>query len=141
MNRAVIDTNVFIRALIKPLCTVAPIVIRIQDGKFSLIYTTWLLNELKEKLNEQRIRGKYNLSDQEIENLFKLINQHGEEVTPTRDINICRDVDDNKVIEAAVAGNANYVVTGDDDLLSLKQFENIRFVQPKEFLEIIDAKA
>jgi predicted nucleic acid-binding protein len=50
-------------------------------------------------------------------------------------------VDDNKVIEAAVAGNANYVVTGDDDLLSLKQFGNIRFVQPKEFLEIIDAKA
>ncbi len=141
MNRAVIDTNIFIRALIKPLGTVAPIVIRIKQGKFYLIYTTWLLSELREKLNERRIKGKYNLSDQEIENLFKLINQYGEEVMPTRLIDICRDADDNHVIEAAIAGEADFVVTGDNDLLSLKQFENIRFIQPKEFLEILDANA
>lgn len=141
MSRAVIDTNIFIRTIIKPLGSVAPIIVRIREGKFELIYSQWLLDELKEKLEARRIKDRYKLSDKQIQELIETITGFGKEVEPTRTVTVCRDVDDNHVIEAALEGNADYVVTGDNDLLSLKQFENIRFIQPKEFLEILDANA
>ncbi len=55
-------------------------------------------------------------------------------VKPTRQIKICRDPKDDMFIEAALAGDASCVVTGDDDLLTLKKFETVRFVIPRTFL-------
>lgn len=52
-------------------------------------------------------------------------------------INISRDTDDNKFIEAAILGKCSFIVTGDKDLLVLKSYENIRIVKPAEFLELV----
>ena len=49
--------------------------------------------------------------------LFNLIIEFGKRVDPERHVEICRDPDDNHVIDVALAGEAEYVVTGDDDLL------------------------
>lgn len=48
-----------------------------------------------------------------------------------------RDQDDNRVLETAVVGNCNYLVTGDKDLLSLKQYEYVHIVTPTDFLDIV----
>ena len=141
MKRSVVDTNILIRALIRPSGTVGPIIVRLEDEKFTLIYSEELLTELDETLRLPRIMKKHALTDQTITAYIVLLRKHGKGVKPSCTVTICRDASDNKVIEAALEGNADYVVTGDNDLLSLNQFENIRFVQPKEFLEIIDAKA
>ena len=53
---------------------------------------------------------------------------------PGRKVRICRDPNDDMLIEAALTGGANYVVTGDKDLLVLKAFETVRFVTPSAFL-------
>ena len=55
-------------------------------------------------------------------------------VTPSRSVKVCRDPDDDMVIEAALAGMAEYIVTGDKDLLTLKEFESVRFITPRVFL-------
>jgi predicted nucleic acid-binding protein len=55
-------------------------------------------------------------------------------VIPTRTITICRDPKDNKFIEAALEGNADWIVTGDAELLDLESFENISMLRPAEFL-------
>jgi len=47
---------------------------------------------------------------------------------PEVTVSVCRDPEDNMVIEAALAGNATVVVTGDEDLLILRQYEGIEFV-------------
>jgi len=138
MTRAVIDTNIFLRAVIKPQGTVAPILVRLEEGKFVLIYSQQLLDELVEKLELPRIRLKYNLGAEDIERLLTLIIRLGERVEPDRKVNISRDPDDDMFIEVALAGKANYIVTGDDDLLVLEQFEEIKFIRPGEFLAILD---
>jgi putative PIN family toxin of toxin-antitoxin system len=56
----------------------------------------------------------------------------------SRTINISRDPDDNKVIETAVIGNCNYIISGDNDLLIIGSYKNIRIVNPTDFLNIID---
>jgi predicted nucleic acid-binding protein len=87
-----------------------------------------------EKLALPRIRVKYGLDNQAIETTLALLALRGELVQPTRAARVCRDPDDNALIEAALAGGAEYVVTGDEDLLVLKKFETVRIVTPRVFL-------
>jgi predicted nucleic acid-binding protein len=50
---------------------------------------------------------------------------------------ICSDRDDDKFLEAAVAAKADYVVTGDVTLLSIKSFLRIEIVKPAQFLKLL----
>jgi putative PIN family toxin of toxin-antitoxin system len=52
-------------------------------------------------------------------------------------IHACRDPDDDRILAAAVDGDCSHLVTGDADLLALKQFNDISIVTPREFGEII----
>jgi putative PIN family toxin of toxin-antitoxin system len=49
-------------------------------------------------------------------------------------INVCRDPKDNKFLELAINGKADYIITGDQDLLVLNPFQTIRILTPQEFL-------
>jgi putative PIN family toxin of toxin-antitoxin system len=132
--RAVVDTNILIRALIKPQGTVGPILSRLRNGDYALVYSAPILDELIEKLALPRIRHKYRVEEAQIEALLALIALRGAFVTPARKVRVCRDAEDDMFIEAALAGAAKYVVTGDKDLLTLRTFETVRFVTPRTFL-------
>ncbi|MBI4772367.1 MAG: putative toxin-antitoxin system toxin component, PIN family [Chloroflexi bacterium] len=136
--RAVIDTNILIRALIRPEGTVGPVIPRLIRSDYTLVYSVPLRDELTAKLALPRIRGKYHVTDSQVEALLDTIALRGDLVTPTRTVPVCRDPKDNMFIEAALAGTAEYVVTGDKDLLVLIQFETVKFVTPREFLEALD---
>ena len=139
MIRAVVDTNILIRSLIKPQGTVGPIISRLRDGDYTLVYSAPLVDELVAKLSLPRIQVKYHIRLEEIEALVALIVLQGEKVIPTRKVKVCRDPKDDMFIEAALAGEAQVVVTGDDDLLTLKEFETVRFVTPRAFLAALPA--
>jgi len=137
--RAVIDTSILIRAIIKPLGSVGPIITRLRDGEYLAVYSFPLLEELVAKLSLPRIRYKYHLTDNDITTIVALLFVRGLLVTPERRIDVCRDPKDNMVLEAAVAGKAQYIVTGDKDLLVLNPFEGIQIVGPAEFLRALEA--
>ena len=139
MIRAVVDTNILIRSLIKPQGTVGPIISRLRDGDYTLVYSAPLVDELVAKLSLPRIQVKYHMRLEEIEALVALIVLQGEKVIPTWKVKVCRDPKDDMFIEAALAGEAQVVVTGDDDLLTLKEFETVRFVTPRAFLADLPA--
>jgi len=67
-----------------------------------------------------------------------LILEKSELAVPKRKVNVVKqDPDDNKFIEAALEGEADYIVTQDRHLLKLKEFEGIKIVTPEEFLRIL----
>ncbi len=134
MIRAVVDTNILIRALIKPAGTVGPVLQRLASGDYLMVYSESLLTELLAKLALPRIRTKYHLTDPIIETTLAVIALRGELVKPTRRIKLCRDPNDDMLLEVAVAGSAQYIVTGDEDLLVLRKFEAIRIVTSRVFL-------
>ncbi len=136
---AAVDTNIFIRALIKPQGSVGPVLTRLRDGDYILLYAELLLDELLAKFALPRIRAKYHLSDEDVETVLALILLRGEPITPNRRITACRDPKDNIVLEVAVAGQADFIVTGDNDLLVLHPFEGIPIVGPSEFLEALES--
>ena len=51
-------------------------------------------------------------------------------------VNASRDSDDNKIIETAVIGGADYIISGDEDLLSIVQYKDIKIINPSEFLKL-----
>lgn len=51
---------------------------------------------------------------------------------------VCRDKDDDKVLETAIAGHADIILTGDQDLLVLKKYQGIRILSPRQFVEEMD---
>jgi putative PIN family toxin of toxin-antitoxin system len=51
-------------------------------------------------------------------------------------VSACRDEDDNRVIETALIGNAEYIISGDKDLLDLLKYKKITITNPSDFLEI-----
>jgi putative PIN family toxin of toxin-antitoxin system len=135
---AVVDTNILIRALIRPEGTVGPMIPRLAKGDYTLVYSVPIRNELIAKLALPRIRNKYNITDLQVEALLDLIALRGELAAPERKVKVCRDPKDDIFIEAALAGTAEYVVTGDEDLLSLEKFESVSFVTPRRFLAALD---
>jgi putative PIN family toxin of toxin-antitoxin system len=138
--RAVVDTNVLVRALIKPQGSVGPVLLRLRRGDYVLLYSQPLLEELVDVLNRPRIRQKYRLTDQDIETVFGLVLLRGEAIVPQRRIAACRDPRDDKFLEVAVEGIADVIVSGDEDLLVLHPFAGLPVVSPGAFLNMLDAE-
>lgn len=138
MIRAVVDTNVFIRAMIKPLGPAGPVLTKLRDGDYVLLYADQLLDELVAKLTLPRIRDKYSLRDEDVETIVALVLLRGQPIIPERRITACRDPKDNIVLEVAVAGQADFIVTGDNDLLVLHPFEGISIVGTSQFLKALE---
>jgi putative PIN family toxin of toxin-antitoxin system len=132
--RVVIDTNVFASALIRRQGTTGQVLRHLRDGRFLLIYSVSLLVELVEVLSRPSIQEKYHIQSGDISALINLIRLRGELVSPTRKIEACRDPKDNCVLEAAVAGEADMIVSGDTDLLDMIDFESIPILRASEFL-------
>ena len=136
--RAVVDTNILVRAIIRPHGSVGPVLLRLRQGEYTLLYTWESLEELIDVLNRPRIRDKYHLTDGDIATVVGLILVRGEEVTPAARISVCRDPKDDKFLEIAVTGEAGVIVSGDQDLLVLHPFAGIPIVPPNAFLQMLD---
>ena len=162
--RAVVDTNILVRALIMPHGAVGPVLLRLRRtcahstclvqvgqvlrGEYTLLYAQPLLEELIDVLNpagrgmchRPRICHKYGLTEDDIQTVFSLILLRGEAVAPEKRIIACRDPRDDKFLEVAVTGKADVIVSGDQDLLVLNPFAGIPILPPAGFLQILDAE-
>jgi hypothetical protein len=91
-------------------------------------------------LARPRLPAKYGLTTEDIATVLSLILLRGEPVVPARRIGVCRDPNDNMVLEAAVAGKVDAIVSGDEDLLTLSPFEGIPVLSPAAFLRRLASK-
>ena len=98
-----------------------------------------LSEEILAEFIEVLDRPKFNsINQNEKTEFIKNISELGELVNPQQKFNIIlEDPKDNKILEAAVEDKADYIVTGDEHLLKLKEFRKIKIVNANEFLEIL----
>ncbi|MBX3234732.1 MAG: putative toxin-antitoxin system toxin component, PIN family [Nitrospiraceae bacterium] len=138
MPRAVLDTNTLISALITPKGTPARIVQAWRDGRFDLVTSPPLLSEFRSAISRPKIRTRYNLSTTDIREILKLLTGATILVgTGTLPPVTLRDPDDLPVLSCAIEGKADYIVTGDNDLLVLERYQKILIVRPSAFLRLI----
>jgi uncharacterized protein len=132
--RGVVDTGVLVSALIRRQGTTGEVLRALRDERFIIIYTTPIVVEIIEVLGRDPFRTKYNIQPEDITTLINLIRLRGELVNPVRMVKACRDPKDDKFLEAALAGKADAIVSGDADLLILNPFDEIKILRPAEFL-------
>lgn len=137
----VVDTNNLVRALIKPTGSVGPIIQRLRDNHYHLVYSKPLLSEFVDVINRPRIRDKYHFVPEDISTVVEFRSLRGRDVRPEEKIEIYRDPKDNMVLEAAITGEARVIVSGDDNLLTLDPFRGIPIVSPSKFLEMLDRES
>jgi putative PIN family toxin of toxin-antitoxin system len=126
---AVFDTNVLIAAIItEGICS--KILRRARAGEVSLVSCPFIIMELRRTLSK-----KFRLSHDELSSamdpISDAISQVIEHSLKVKDL--CRDADDDNIIACAAAANADYLVTGDSDLLEIKKFQGIQIVTPRDF--------
>lgn len=128
--RILFDTNVLIASLVSHgFCQ------ELLEHSFiehDLITSDFILSELKDKLVK-----KFKFSEEIAAEAIDLFGSRMKVVTPARlDSPVCRDADDDNVLSAAVAGLCDFIVTGDKDLLEIKEYQGIRIVGPRAFMEL-----
>lgn len=132
--RALFDTNVLLAAfLTEGVCK--KLLIRARKRHFDLITCPFILREF-----ELILVKKFSATKQEKETALALIVEAAfDRVEPSEiPAGACRDEDDDNVLACAVEAEAEYLVTGDRDLLDMKTYKGIRIVTPREFELLFD---
>jgi len=131
--RVVLDTNVFIAAVVSDgLCRD---LVRVRVLPRRIVTSKPLLRELR-----STSRNKFAVDPDELP-LLRQLQEEAEIVAPVRlDERVCRDEDDDMVLTTAIAGKADVIVTGDEDLLVLRKFGGIKILSPRQFLELLDRR-
>lgn len=133
MSRVVLDTNVYISALLFGGFPGSVLDLAIL-GAFTLILSPALLDELDEKL-----RAKFEMTMEDTAFLRARLETVGEIVEPGEVLKvIVDDPDDNRVLECAVKGKADLIVSGDRHLLKLGMYRGIKIVTVRQFMESVE---
>jgi putative PIN family toxin of toxin-antitoxin system len=134
--KAVLDTNVLISSVI---ATGVPhdVVVTGLSGEYQIIVSVATLTEFRETL--LKYPDRFGMDEDEIQREVETIRYFAEFVEPDEDISAVQaDPDDDIFLEAAVAGNVDVVVSGDQHLLDLGSFRRIEIVTPRTFYEQLD---
>ena len=135
--KIVFDTNTLISAVIargKP----NDLLLRAIAKEFILITSAKLLKELEEVVS----RPKFKLSQYEVKKFIGAIRRTVEIVTVRAQFKVIKeDPDDDLILNTAVSGKANYIVSGDTHLLKLKNFRGTKIVTANKMLEILNKRS
>jgi len=107
------------------------------NQKCKHLFSQELLEEFVTVAKRPKLR-KY-ISREELEDLLETIDEIAEFVNVASEISECRDPKDNFLLSLAVDGKADYLLTGDKDLLVLKEIRNTEIKTISEFFDIIDS--
>ncbi|MBI5345077.1 MAG: putative toxin-antitoxin system toxin component, PIN family [Deltaproteobacteria bacterium] len=128
--RVVFDTNIFISALAIPGSLAGKAVLKIIEGEDTLLISRALIDELLSTL-----AGKFSHDAEQLSRVAVNISESSEMVKTGRRLNVPEDDPDNRVLECAVAGKADLIITGDKKMLSLKRYDRIRIITLRDYLE------
>lgn len=141
--RVVIDTNLFVSAVIVGGSLPDRLLRLWQVGNYILVTSSELILEIETVLQRNTIKKRYGLSTEMITQVLTLLRLGSESVSPISEENLpihSRDSNDDKLLALAFGGRSDYLVTGDKDLLILNGdslLGHLKIVTAREFLELI----
>jgi hypothetical protein len=129
-KRVILDTNLLISFLIsQKLDAIDNLLLQ---GKLTLLFSNELIEEFITVASRTKFK-KY-FSNEDIRKLLTFFDSYGKLISISSSITICRDYKDNFLLNLAIDGKADFLVTGDDDLLCLGKIENTPIVTFNQFI-------
>ena len=133
--KIVIDSNIFVSSFFwggNP----KEVFDRVLNGLDELFITDEIIEEIISVMSS----SKFTVNINDIDDYVKIIEKYSKKIVSEIPVFISRDQDDNKILECAFDGNVDYIITGDKDLLVLIEYESIKIIKPKEYLELPEFK-
>lgn len=139
--KAVLDTNVLVSGLVAEQGHPRQILDAWLEGRYTLVTSLYLVEELTHVLSYPRITERLRLDEEELSAILAALLSEAV-VTPGRLHlpGVTRDPKDDAVVACAKEGEADYIISGDQDLLVLGTYEGIRIVTPRRFVEILKSE-
>ena len=135
--RVVLDTNLLVSYLLTQGNTISRIIDSWDRGEIEVLVSPAIIEELVEVVQRPRLRKQMTADPQVLIDLIV-----SEAIHTSGDLTLSgasRDPKDDKFLACALEGAAGYIVTGDQDLLSLESFQGVSIVRPADFVELIEA--
>lgn len=141
MVRVVLDTNIFVSALLIPDSPPARILELILEAKLRLVISPGIIKELGSVFAYPKLKKsmqKHGITDEEVaEAIHDILSiatiTSGSEIAQ----GACLDPADDMVLSCALEGRADFIISGDQDLIELEFYEEVKIVTPAKFLQII----
>lgn len=130
-KKIILDTNLWISFLISK--KFSGLDKMIEEKNVTLIFSNELIEEFTEVV--QRPKFKNYFSKKDVEKIFEYFDHFGELIIVESDIKICRDEKDNFLLNLSVDSKANYLITGDKDLLILNNIEKTKIRTLSDFIK------
>ena len=128
--KVVFDTNIFISAFAIPGGSAEKAILKIIENDIHLVISKAIIHELLDVLAR-----KFGRDAEELARVAVYLSELGEMVSAKKKIKILKDDPDNRILECAIAGRADIIVTGDKAMLQLGEYEGVRIITLKEFLQ------
>ena len=128
--RVVFDSNILVAAVLFPGGRAEAAVSRILDGVDDLVISRPILQEVLSVLS-----AKFSRDREELSRVAVVLGEIGEIVEPSRRLSVFREEPGNRILECAVEGKAETIVTGGKRMLPVRQYEGIRLIPLAEYLE------
>jgi uncharacterized protein len=142
MIKVVLDTNVLISGLLSPAGKLSLIHRLIFDKKIALFISDSILDETIRVLGYPRIvklMKKNNLTLEKTRNALGKLKKIATQTPDKIKIDVIKnDPSDNIILECALEGRVDYIISGDSHLKDLEIFQNIKIVNPSDFLDLIN---
>ena len=132
-KKVILDTNLWISFLISRDFSFLDKYI--ETGKIRLIFSEELFSEFISVTERPKFK-KY-FAENDVQHLIQIIDRFGILVQVTTEINRCRDIKDNFLLSLAIDCNADYLVTGDKDLLDLANINKTKIITIQELREAL----
>lgn len=114
------------------------IVVLIDQKKIELVLSEEIIDEYFDVANRDEIIEKVVNKGLITSEIIDRVISHAIIVEPEEKLDVIKDdPDDNKVLECAISGKVDYIVTKDKHLLNLKDFRGIKIIKPEEFLNVL----
>ena len=134
--KVVIDTNIWISYLLGSL--LQGMDEKILSKEIKVVVSDEMLKEISEVSSRPKFKNIF--TAKRIKELFSLLDSYAIVVSPSQKVNVCRDGKDNFLLEVALEGEADYVVTGDEDLLVINTFQSTKIIRPKELEDMFKSE-
>ena len=132
--KAVADTNVLVSAVLSPAGVRAQVIKAWENQQFELVVSEAILDEYEKALNYREVASRHGLNPTEVADIIAGLRQFATLVEPTETLQvISADPADDKFL----AGQADYIISGDPHLLNLGEYRGNQILSPREFLALL----
>jgi putative PIN family toxin of toxin-antitoxin system len=139
MRRVVLDSSVLVSGFLTEGGTTATLLSRYRQGAFALCSSPWIVEETERALLRPRNINRYRYRPEDVRRFLDGLARSAQFFRDaSQAAAVTRDPSDDQVIACAVAARADYLVTGDSDMV-LAEYQGIRIVTPRQLLDVLEA--